>query len=210
MRDVILFCVKTGALSYLCLLFSPQTLFAQSHEGDKEIMFSYGVMSGTDASMATIAHGIYEDASYTPLTNSGTIFVTYRQYVRDNVAIGLTIGTQFMSYQYTNTARKFLYQNCTLKTNVTTIAFEYKKIHFHTENTNFQLYSIMGLGMRIFSETATPERDFIALFPVFVNFYYSPLGISIGKNYGFFLELGYGYKGMLNGGLYYRFNSEHN
>jgi len=40
------------------------------------------------------------------------------------------------------------------------------------------------------------------------NLYFSPLGLSVGRQLNYFLELGFGYKGVVNTGLSYKFNQK--
>jgi len=85
----------------------------------------------------------------------------------------------------------------------------------------YRLYTVMGLGFT--AERETDQYD-IAYYeqgynnginkygPIrqdnnhtHVNGYYAPLGISIGRKLSYFLELGFGYKGIVHTGLSYRF-----
>ncbi len=37
------------------------------------------------------------------------------------------------------------------------------------------------------------------------NFYYAPVGMSVGRKLCYFVELGFGYKGVVNTGVSYKF-----
>jgi len=72
----------------------------------------------------------------------------------------------------------------------------------------FQLYGYLGFGATvvtfgkaIFDNGSEAE---ISRVPYF-NMHVTPLGVRFGKEFGGFVEFGYGYKGILNGGLSYRF-----
>jgi len=76
------------------------------------------------------------------------------------------------------------------------------------------LYSSVGLGLTAFSRKVTPERATannpdaeVRRFKfVYPNFHIGLFGVKFGSNrFGGFSELGVGYKGLLNFGLYGRF-----
>ena len=75
---------------------------------------------------------------------------------------------------------------------------------------SFQLYGYFGLGITIinfgsiskFANGEQPEMD--KRLP-HVNAHFTPIGARFGKEFGGFVELGYGYKGILNAGLSYCF-----
>ena len=74
----------------------------------------------------------------------------------------------------------------------------------------FQLYGYLGLGVTIinfgsvgkFANGEQPEMD--GRLPHF-NAHFTPVGARFGKEFGGFVEIGYGYKGILNAGVSYRF-----
>ena len=74
----------------------------------------------------------------------------------------------------------------------------------------FQLYGYLGLGITIinfgsvgkFANGEQPEID--GRLP-HVNFHLTPVGARFGKEFGGFVEIGYGYKGILNAGVSYCF-----
>ena len=72
----------------------------------------------------------------------------------------------------------------------------------------WQLYGYLGLGGTIVTFADATFNDgtkaIISRLP-YVNVHFTPIGMRFGKEFGGFLEFGYGYKGILNAGFSYRF-----
>ena len=70
----------------------------------------------------------------------------------------------------------------------------------------FKLYSAVGIGGTLFHQVYTPVtgEKTNATVPYF-NFQFTPIGLKFGKTFGGYTELGVGYKGIINAGLFYRF-----
>ncbi len=69
----------------------------------------------------------------------------------------------------------------------------------------FRLYGIVGLGYTNYTEkyeptAGTSEKNSAGHF----NFQVSPIGFKLGNTVGIYGEVGFGYKGLFNGGLYVR------
>ncbi len=205
--------LKTAINFLSCFLFlSATNLSAQSLKGDKEIVVSYGFLSGTEYILPVTGHGVYNDGAYTQTAHSGNYFATYRWYVSDNLSLGITGGYQTMAYNYTNTGTQFNFPSYTTKASVITTAFEIKKQYFHqsddqSENESgkyFQFYGFGGLGLRYFNEVQTPKTSSNSTEPIFMNAQFSPLCFRVGNGFGVFAEFGFGYKGLANFGCSYK------
>ena len=70
-----------------------------------------------------------------------------------------------------------------------------------------KLYALVGAGGTIFNQVykdnKTGEKH--GENQTFFNFQVTPIGIKYGSSFGAFAELGFGYKGILCAGLFYRF-----
>ncbi|MDR1652817.1 MAG: hypothetical protein LBS01_04085 [Prevotellaceae bacterium] len=64
-----------------------------------------------------------------------------------------------------------------------------------------RLYGFVGGGTTIFT---VPTFNVVKTNAIF-NFQITPLGVSFGKKIAAFIEVGYGYKGLVNAGISYRF-----
>jgi len=179
---------------------------AQPERGDKELMVSYGFYSGTEMIGMNNAYGAYSEAGYVQTAHSGNLFITYRNFITDNFAVGFTAGTQFLAYQYVNNGSNYSYENFSTKAYITTLALECKRIWMaHIYIKNFQFYGFMGLGVRLLSEKQSPVQPRHTISPVHFNSQWSPLCVRYGDKFGGLAEFGFGYKGLLNLGLYYKF-----
>jgi hypothetical protein len=85
-----------------------------------------------------------------------------------------------------------------------TIAAELNALYVNT--TNFKLYGNFGLGFTfgVISYT-TIEKERNAKRWNHINYQIAPIGFRFGNNIGGFFELGYGYKGIFNGGMFVNF-----
>jgi hypothetical protein len=73
---------------------------------------------------------------------------------------------------------------------------------FWAKGDNFQFYGTAGVGFFVKRSTfydVQTETEFGTTFQA------SPVGLRMGNKVGVFMELGYGYKGVFNGGLSMRF-----
>lgn len=84
-----------------------------------------------------------------------------------------------------------------------TLAIAAETNFFYLKRPRVNLYASMGAG---FFGSWTNEYDGISetsyMSP---TLHYSPIGVRVGKDVGGFVELGYGFKGLVNGGLSIRF-----
>jgi len=197
-----------------CLLLSlPLLSTAQYAAGDQEASFSYGRQSGTDIirgfefnrTPPSLDHATYNSAT----AKSGDFFLSYSYCLSRRLAIGLTAGTEFVSFgHYANYDPPGAGELMgSFKASVTTAAFELKPIYYN--GRLMQLYGFFGLGARYYAEKLvsgennTPGKtdDFPSLF---INTQWTPIGFHIGKTLSGFLEFGIGYKGLINAGISYK------
>ena len=200
------------------LLALPRISSAQYVKGDQELYISYGRESGSDIisgfefnrTPPNFDHPTYNSAT----AKTGNFFAGYSYFLTGRLAIGLTAGTEFVSFDhYANNdippapglSRASLLGS--FKANITTAAFEIKPIYFN--GRLIQLYGFLGVGGRYTSdklvsgENNTPGKE-VDPAPFFINTQWTPIGVHIGKTLSGFLELGVGYKGLINGGISYK------
>ena len=191
-----------------CLVYNPgarhwraQQKPVQENKGTHEVQLGYGFLSDFQLSEAFSNDG---DTYYTNTSGTGPLFGSYRFYITDRIAIGGTIGYQYLNYFWTNSAISL---NYTYRESLTlpAIAGEMKFITIDTRH--FQAYEILGLGVTNVSDHIT---DYPAYFippkassGILIN-YQASGGIEIGSNVRWYLELGVGYKGLLNTGICFK------
>ena len=88
------------------------------------------------------------------------------------------------------------------------MTFAIEPIFNYVSKPSWQLYGYLGLGGTIVSFGSANFNDGskveITRVP-YVNVHITPIGVRFGKEFGGFVEFGYGYKGLLNAGVSYRF-----
>ncbi len=199
--------IKISLITILALASLPT--YAQPEIGDNELIISAGILSGTEMIGMKKAHGIYDEAGYNQISHSPNLFFTWRHFIRYKLAIGITAGTQQMSYQYINSGTAHDYQNYTTDARVSTLAIEIKKVYTaNVELKNLEFYLFAGLGARYFQETQTPTQPNPTLPLINFNSQWSPICIKYGNKINAFVEFGFGYKGLINTGLSFKFNRE--
>lgn len=126
----------------------------------------------------------------------GTLSYYYR--IKPKVALGLGFG--YNSSQYRGMHEKSNKPGYQTKTAV--MAFEMK--FFYQEKDNVSIYGAAGFGnfYRQDQMTSYPDENYS---DAAITFQATPLGIRLGKKVGAFVEIGYGYKGIVNLGLSGRF-----
>ncbi len=71
----------------------------------------------------------------------------------------------------------------------------------------FRFYSLIGIGGTLYSQayedSLSKERETRTL--LFFNFQVTPVGLEFGNSLGGFLELGFGYKGIVSAGVFGKF-----
>ncbi len=197
------------------LLSCAQVSSAQELKGDQELSASYGRESGTDMirgfsgarSRPSGDYGSYNSGTF----NSGSMFVTYRYALCKRLIFGATLGTEFVSFNhYSNNGPRDLPPALLgqYKANITTLAFELKPVYYN--GSLVQLYGIVGLGGRYYSEHQVSGQSTggtLDYFPnLFLNSQWTPIGARIGKKLSGFAEFGLGYKGLVSAGVCYKFS----
>ncbi len=79
--------------------------------------------------------------------------------------------------------------------------------YYFMKKEKLKLYALLGAGATLGS---LKEKDFLSdkenrSRGTFFNFQITPIGISYGKQWGGFAELGFGYRGILSFGVFYNF-----
>ncbi len=187
---------------------------AQTYRGDYEAALSYGMYSGTEVFSMNYAYGLYDNGGYrfgqyTQTAHTGCLFGSYKYYIANRTAVGLALGIQMLSYSYINDGPIPYYHNFSTNATITTLAIELKRVYSSYTNKHFQFYGLGCLGVRYMYENQTPGQEYNMLPRFFINSQISPLCVRFGSNLGAFVELGFGCKGIVNGGISYHFWNKH-
>jgi hypothetical protein len=143
---------------------------------------------------------------------SRPVFLTYKHFISERIAFGLTVGFQtgkgnLVQYVSGNTGH-IKYGD--FNTNTYTIAPEINFVY--KSRPAFRFYGYIGAGITYIDPTYTFDKtqgDATAMYPNLIqkvdySFQFTPLAWRWGNKFAFCMELGYGYKGIINAGFSYQ------
>jgi hypothetical protein len=177
-----------------------------SNKAQLEIAASYGPVTSdqfTDQFSTSTTTGPSRNKSRTYA--SGTSFITVRYFMFNRLAIGFTGGIQSERGEYTNVFTPTIVSG-TYETTTTTFALEFYYVYYFRKF--IEVYTLFGFGPGLINTETTLIPA--ATTPVTtesankLKVQYAPVGVRFGGRLGGFLELGIGYKGLVNAGLSYR------
>ncbi len=182
-----------------CLVFN--SAFAQ--KGRHEIKAGYGVGTSnefinslSDMQITDVTKNITSGDK----TFKGAFQLGYKYSLTDKI----NIGAGFAYERAAANAHDNMNNLGKLKSDYYTIAAEMDYVYLRREG--FTFYSTAGLGATIYdqkytSEVSSKDTDN----KVNLNFQVTPIGVKYGDKFGFFGEIGYGYKGIFNFGIFTSF-----
>lgn len=192
MRTII--CCIALLLTHLCDGQCP------SDRSQLEIAASYGVATSSQLGSA--------ESNKTETYYSGARFVTLRYFPFNRLAIGASIGATEERGQYTDRLNPSVISS-TYNQHVTVVVLEFYYIYFFRKYV--EVYTLLGAGPAF---TTTETTTYLAPNTTGATtsasedrfkIQYSPVGLRIGGRLGAFVELGVGYKGIVNGGVSFKF-----
>ena len=142
------------------------------------------------------------------LTRFGDYHVSYKYKPIERVMIGGTFvytGTKSEVFHKTGNGLNLPSMKIgDLRYNFYTIAAEMNAIYVNTPI--FKLYGNFGLGFTfgVISYTTVADERRIKRWN-HLNYQVAPIGFRVGNDIGGFLELGFGYKGIFSGGMFFNF-----
>ena len=190
-------------------------LFAQKAPavsyGNNELDLSYGLFTTpqfvdvfADIFAAVFSLGNYQldNQHYT-----GGIILTYKHAFNDRWLLGFSAAYDGRSADLLNKERDTKKGSYVSSYITPVVSFDYR----YLMKEKVQLYSGIALGATLLNEHKTvtnPEPDESATSDenqVFFDFQVNLIGVRVGKKLAGFAELGFGYKGIINGGISYQF-----
>ncbi|MBK5719738.1 outer membrane beta-barrel protein [Dysgonomonas sp. Marseille-P4677] len=132
-------------------------------------------------------------------TFKGAFQFGYKYSATDKINLGISL-----SYEWAK-ANSFRDMDMLGKLNSDyyTIAAEADYVYFRREK--FTFYSTLGLGATIYDQTSKIDGMNDSSSKTNFNFQITPAGVKYGDHFGFFGEIGFGYKGLFNFGLFSSF-----
>ncbi len=178
-----------------------------SNRSQFEITASYGLIRGSQFTDNLSSSGTSGGKTIT--SASGNAFLSGRYFLFNRLALGFSGGTATEKGHYTDRTDPSIISS-TYSTTYTTVAMELYYIYYFRKY--LEVYTLAGFGPTFTSvntitdhtpnpsTTVTTRQDKVTA-------QYTPAGIRIGGRLAGFIELGIGYKGLINGGISYKFGS---
>lgn len=182
----------------LCLICCATPLVPAQDKGKTELNFGAGMMASENAFADAIVlslSALINDPEDVRVTGAAWS-LTYKYYVSDKLAIG---GSSVYNPSSDRWIPDFSSNDSWKRRSLTTAG---EATLFWVKRKEFQFYATAGLGFFVKRKTLyemQSDTDFGYTFQT------TPVGLRIGNKVGMFMELGYGYKGVFNGGLSVRF-----
>lgn len=187
------------------LLIAASTLSAQSHStatkkkkkpepyAKHEIMPGYGILPPN-----RFNDHFGRNPNTGPVFASGTIGLTYKYYLNRYTTVGLATVFEYERYYWQRQSPR---ESLTSLTFAPEITIRYGESADH----RFRYYLSFGIGVcwaKRVSGMLGPDR-YISV-DTSPTIHLSPFGLRFGHRLAGFAELGFGYKGLVNGGITYR------
>jgi len=181
--------------------------FAFTQEHFNEISLNYGRATTDDVSSAfgtifeDIIYDLFGDSTQYRNSTSGVFLFTYQHQFTKKVSAGPVFGFEVLETDVTKNDKNI----GTIKHNAYTLAIEGRVDYLDKEM--FGMYFGLGIGATLMdTKSSSDGSDVSDMDPdSHFNFHITALGFRFGKQFGATAELGYGYRGIANFGLYYRF-----
>ena len=195
-------------LPVIVLLIMANPSAAQTSQGQHEISFSHGMIPGIeidDFLSVTEDNNGNNETAHTPI-----FFATYRYYLTNNFAIGLTIGNQYIDgYVNDNSDYGIFISNYHLQHTI--IASEY--LVNYMNNKYCRLYGFLGIGIsdNVYNGFSNPDNRYsygVKPHTIYPAMQLTPIGYSLGGRFSYYFEFGIGYKGLINTGFSYRIGKQ--
>jgi hypothetical protein len=192
---------------FVAILLCSFSATAQTYKGEQDISISIGVLSGRqvadDFTHDDDGGGNYESSS------SGNLFLSYKYFVSNVFALGMTIGGQNINEGMFRDGgssgvlvEKYKLINTTLAGELT---------YVYKNDSSYQFYTLMGAGVSyasLYSDIQVPNYltnyGSVPITGPRFNFQYDPFCLRAGTKLCVYFELGVGYKGIFNFGACYK------
>ena len=205
MKQRILFLLSLLAATAVCSSAAAQK---------SEIRVGYGLMSSNSLLKKESAYigdmNLTTSGTSTP-TSSGALYASYRIRILPMVRLGASFGYEQVKKDYVMTTPESAVRNFSGNNKYLTFAADLQFRYFQLPAGILSLYWGASLGVGIHKQTLTPGPADPDPTPVKgrdtrVAYQVTPLGLTVGvKNFGAFGEVGFGYKGIFQLGVYARF-----
>jgi hypothetical protein len=139
-----------------------------------------------------------EDSKYI-----GALHIGYKYSLSDRFAFGPVFTYDRGTSNINVSDETGIFSKGKITGNYYSLALEgdYKYIN----SDKFKLYSLLGVGATVLDQSFKMDATKKSLSKTFFNYQVTPVGVKFGDSSGAFAELGFGYKGIICAGIFYRF-----
>lgn len=162
-----------------------------------ETYASYGFFSVQEiaSELAYVIIFTFAAEDFTIKAPVGPIIAGYRRNLSEHFSVGLQGSYSGFDKEYT------ILSSSKIKIQSKFITVMLNSNYSYIPRNIVQFYSGLSAGFSVFSESDSLESESKTVFAFHVN----ALGIRVGKSIGGFLELGFGFNGIINAGLSVKF-----
>lgn len=167
-------------------------------KGKSELNIGAGIMASEDAlsdALMLWISALFNEPKDVRVTQAAWS-ITYKYHVSERLAVG---ASSVYNPQPDRWIPDFATDDRWRRRSMTTVG---EATLFWAKAKDFQFYGTGGAGFFV-KQSSLYDTQTTNEFGL--TFQVSPVGLRIGKRVGVFMELGYGYKGIFNGGLSIRF-----
>jgi opacity protein-like surface antigen len=199
---------KVTLLIGLAAFLFASSINAQSKKN--EIDLGIGVWSSSEI-VGTLSDVIVSNLTQVKMENKkyiGAIHAGYKYAVSNRFALGPVFtydrGTSTSDVPFRDELGNDIgYGKFTSNYYSLALEGDYKYIN----SDKFKLYSLVGVGPTFLNQSFKEDNssEDKSQSKTFFNYQVTPIGIKYGDSFGVFAELGFGYKGILCAGVFYRF-----
>ncbi|NDV47373.1 hypothetical protein D0T49_09980 [Paludibacter sp. 221] len=191
-------------LLFSALFLIPSLLISTNAQYKKnEIELGVGIFNFNEIINITSDVIISSVPTGTTMENSssyGSVHAAYKYRIRERIGVGGLFAFDYSTAE----AMRYDIKIGDFKKRHYTLAAEADFIYLNFDR--FKMYALAGVGATLYGLTYTSaingEKDNNTT-PYF-TFQVTPIGIRYGERFGGFLEVGFGYRGILNAGIFVR------
>lgn len=168
-----------------------------SQQAKNEIYGAYGLASVQEIAsiLADVIIYPFVPEDFTIVSPVGPVIAGYRRNLSEHFSIGMQGSYTAFNKEYT------VLSSAKLKIVSTFITAMLNTNYCYNPRNVVQFYSGLSAGLSVFTQTDSLRSDNKTVFAFHVN----AIGIRVGKTFGGLLELGFGFNGIINGGLSVKF-----
>ncbi|HLW30633.1 MAG TPA: hypothetical protein VKX40_00105 [Aequorivita sp.] len=183
------------------LLFLWQPIYSQEHQ----ISAGMGIGSTNQILDGFLSFGsafsaVFFDSSYHDKTkNLGEFRLAYAYTPKERWGFGGAFSYNYSEFDIIRKEEKLGEQTNSYYTLAAETSYSFLK------KEKLNLYVLLGAGATLGTakQTKLKQNTEITGDDIFFNFQITPIGISYGKHWGGFAELGFGYRGLFSFGVFY-------